>query len=64
MEVCACVRARARACVCVCGTVPLIKKKDRKICDNYRGISLLSVLGKVLALVLLQRLQTIIGPKL
>ena len=42
--------------------VPLFKKKDRKICDNYRGISLLSVPGKVLALVLLERL--LIDPQL
>ena len=44
--------------------VPVHKKKDRKICDNYRGISLLSVPGKVLSLVLLNRLETIIDPQL
>ena len=44
--------------------VPLFKKKDRKICDNYRGISLLSVPGKVLALILLDRLQAILEPQL
>ena len=33
--------------------IPLFKKKDRKQCDNDRGISLLSVPGKVLALILL-----------
>ena len=33
--------------------VPLHKKKDRKNCDNYRGISLLSVPGKVFCLVVL-----------
>ena len=43
--------------------VPLFKK-DWKICDNYRGISLLSVPGKVLALILLDRLQAIIEPHL
>ena len=37
--------------------VPLHKKRDRKICDNYRGISLLSVPSKVMSLVLLERLQ-------
>ena len=26
--------------------IPIHKKKDRKVCDNYRGIALLSVLGK------------------
>ena len=44
--------------------VTLHKKKDRKICDNYCGISLLSVPGKVLSLVLLDRLETIIDPQL
>ena len=44
--------------------IPLFKKKDRKQCDNYRGISLLSVPGKVLALILLERLQAIIDPQL
>ena len=43
--------------------VPLFKK-DRKIYDNYRGISLLSVPGKLLALILLDRLQAIIDPQL
>ena len=40
--------------------VPLHEKKDKKICDNYCGVALLSVPGKVLALTLLERLQTII----
>ena len=44
--------------------VPLHKKKDKKICDNYRGVALLSVPGKVLALIILERLQTIIDPQL
>ena len=44
--------------------VPLHKKKDRRICDNYRGVSLLSVPGKVLTLILLERLQDIIEPQL
>ena len=44
--------------------VPLHKKRDRKICDNYRGISLLSVPSKVMSLVLLERLQSIIEPQL
>ena len=43
--------------------VPLHKMKD-KICDNYRGVALLSVPGEVLALTLLERLQTIIEPQL
>ena len=44
--------------------VPLHKKRHRKICDNYRGISLLSVPSKVMSLVLLERLQSIIEPQL
>ena len=44
--------------------VPLFKKKDQVICDIYRGISLLSVPGNVLALILLDRLQTITDPQL
>ena len=39
-------------------------KKDIKQYDNYRGISLLSVPGKVLALILLERLQAITDPQL
>ena len=41
-----------------------VKKKDRTQCNNYRGISLLSVPGKVLTLILLERLQAIIEPQL
>ena len=44
--------------------VPIHKKNDRKVCDNYRGIAMLSVPGKVLSLILLERLQTIIDPQL
>ena len=36
--------------------VPLHKKNHKKICDNYCGVALLSVPGKVLALILLERL--------
>ena len=38
----------------------LFKKGDRSNCGNYRGISLLSTVGKLLADILLQRLQTIL----
>ena len=34
-------------------------KGDRSLCDNYRGISLLSVVGKIFAKVVLGRLQTL-----
>ena len=44
--------------------VPIHKKNDRKVCNNYRGIALLSIPGKVLSLILLERLQTIIDPQL
>ena len=37
--------------------IPLHKKQSRKACDNYRGIALLSVPGKVQSLTLLNRLQ-------
>jgi len=34
-------------------------KGDRSDCDNYRGISLLSIVGKTFARVMLNRLQTL-----
>ena len=37
----------------------LFKKGDRSMCGNYRGISLLSVVGKLFADIILQRLQLI-----
>ena len=37
--------------------VSLFKKGKRSLCDNYRGISLLSVAGKILARVILSRLN-------
>ena len=45
-------------------SIMLFKMKDRKHCDNYRGIFLISVPGKVLALFLMERLQAIINPQL
>ena len=44
--------------------VPVFKKNDRLICDNYCGISLLSVPGKVLANILLERLKQSVEPLL
>ena len=37
-------------------SVMIFKKGDRRICGNYRGISLLSIPGKVFARILLNRL--------
>ena len=44
--------------------IPLFKKGDRKVCDNYRPISLLSVAGKVLVMILEKRMREIIEPQL
>lgn len=38
--------------------VTIFKKGDRKVCGNYRGISLLSIPGKIFARVLLNRLSS------
>jgi len=37
--------------------LPLPKKGDLSLCDNWRGISLLDVVGKVVARVIKERLQ-------
>ena len=42
--------------------VPIFKKGSKKLCSNYRGISLLSVPGKVYARVLLDRLKILTDP--
>ena len=39
--------------------VPIPKKGDLQCCDNYRGISLLDVVGKLFARVVQERLQVI-----
>ena len=44
--------------------IPVHKKRARNDCDNYRGIALLSIPGKVLALILLERMQVIVEPQL
>ena len=40
--------------------VPVPKKGDLSLCDNWRGISLLDVVGKVFAKVIQQRLQAVV----
>jgi reverse transcriptase-like protein len=47
-----------------CTIVPLFKKGDAEVCDNYRGISLLSIPSKVLAKVLYKRIEHVVEPKL
>ncbi|KAI3363117.1 hypothetical protein L3Q82_011764 [Scortum barcoo] len=42
--------------------VPLFKKGDRRVCSNYRGITLLSLPGKVYARVLERRIRPIVEP--
>ena len=44
--------------------VPIYKKGDKKVCGNYRGISLLSVPGKIYAGVLEKKLRNIVEGKL
>ena len=43
--------------------VPIYKKGSRKVCKNYRGISLLSIPGKVFAKVLKSRVQRVTEEK-
>ena len=44
--------------------VPLFKKGDRRVCSNYRGITLLSLPGKVYARVLERRIRPIVEPRI
>ncbi len=44
--------------------VPLYKKGDRRVCSNYRGITLLSLPGKVYARVLERRIRPIVEPQI
>ena len=42
----------------VCTIVPLFTKGDAEVCDNYRGISLLSIPSKVMAKIRYRRIET------
>ncbi|TKS65465.1 putative 149 kDa protein ORF 2 [Collichthys lucidus] len=44
--------------------VPLFKKRDRRMCSNYRGITLLSLPGKVFSGVLERRVRKIVEPRI
>ncbi|TWW67426.1 HEAT repeat-containing protein 3 [Takifugu flavidus] len=44
--------------------VPLFKKGDRRACSNYRGITLLSLPGKVYSGVLERRVRRIVEPRI
>jgi sorting nexin-29 len=43
---------------------PIYKKRDRKQCNNYRGISLLNIIYKIVAIILYNRLSKIIEPEI
>ncbi|KAK3553014.1 hypothetical protein QTP86_031160 [Hemibagrus guttatus] len=44
--------------------VPLFKKGDRRVCYNYRGITLLSLPGKVYSRVLERRVRPLVKPRI
>lgn len=44
--------------------VPIFKKGDRRVCSNYRGITLLSLPGKVYARVLERRVRPLVEPRI
>ena len=43
---------------------PIFKKGDQRVCSNYRGITLLSLPGKVYARVLEKRVRSIVEPRI
>ncbi|KAK3510916.1 hypothetical protein QTP70_025542 [Hemibagrus guttatus] len=44
--------------------IPLFKKGDRRVCSNYRGITLLSLPGKVYSRVLERRVRPLVEPQI
>ena len=44
--------------------VPLFKKGDRRVCANYRGITILGLPGKVYSRVLEKRIRPIVEPRI
>jgi hypothetical protein len=44
--------------------IPLLKKGDTSIMDNYRGIALQDIVEKIFALVLYKRLESIVDPQI
>ena len=44
--------------------VPLFEKRDQRVCANYRGITLLSLPGKVYSKVLERRVRPIVEPQI
>ncbi|KAK3555547.1 hypothetical protein QTP86_021786, partial [Hemibagrus guttatus] len=44
--------------------IPLFKKGDQRMCSNYRGITLLSLPGKVYSRVLERRVQPLVEPRI
>ncbi|KAK3544079.1 hypothetical protein QTP86_001145, partial [Hemibagrus guttatus] len=44
--------------------VPLFKKGERRVCSNYRGITLLSLPGKVYSRVLERRVRPLVEPRI
>ena len=43
----------------ICNLVPIPKKDDFRLCDNWRGIALLDVVGKTVARIVQSRLQVV-----
>ncbi|KAK3532187.1 hypothetical protein QTP86_009294 [Hemibagrus guttatus] len=44
--------------------IPLFKKGDRRVCSNYKGITLLSLPGKVYSRVLERRVRPLVEPRI